>query len=89
MKMNEIFDSFETLTDFCIGYNDNYDPYDIEIVKKALKALKIIQEKEVDIQVLVVEEYASRYNNRCIGYPVLTEDEFALLKEVLQDEGWH
>lgn len=88
MKMNEIFDSFEEMASF-YARDEHYDCHDVEIVEKALKTLKIIREKEVDIQALEVEEYASRYNNRCMHSPALTEDEFALLKEVLQDEDWH
>ena len=86
--MTKIFDSFEEMAKSYVR-DEHYDCHDVEIVEKALRALKIIREKEVDIQALEAEEYASRYNNHCMHSPALTEDEFALLKEVLQDEDWH
>ena len=42
--------------------------------------LAVIGERIIQLR---TEESVSSYNNRCIHYSTLTEDEFALLKEVL------
>lgn len=84
MTMNDIFKSVEIVNDFYVNYCDTYDYSDVENVEKAVLALKIIKTKQVDVFRLMDEEYVARYNERA-GDNELTNLEFKLLKEVLQD----
>lgn len=82
MTMNDIFKS----TNNVIHWYNYYcgDIYNIENVEKAVLALKIIKNKQVNVLSLMDEEYVARYNER-VGDNELTNLEFKLLKEVLQD----
>lgn len=51
--------------------------------KSKIKALEIIKEKEVDIYLLKVASSVKHYNN-AQDFKQLTEEEFNLLKEVLE-----
>lgn len=86
MTMNDIFKSAEIVNDFYVTYCDDSEPdYDytvVENVEKAVLALKIIKNKQVDVFRLMYEEYVAQYN---IGNNKLTNLEFKLLKEVFQD----
>lgn len=64
---------------YSYGYDEN-----VEIVSKALKALEIIKEKEVDVQLLEDSKNLNDYN-WCVHTKnrALTQEEFDLLKEVL------
>ena len=84
MIMQDIFRSAEIVNDFYISYCDTYDYSDVENVEKAVLALKIIKNKQVNVFRLMDEEYVARYNERA-GDNELTSLEFKLLKEVLQD----
>jgi len=60
-----------------------------KVVEKSLKALEIIKEKQVDVCELkiCIDEYEDslyQYNKRTIEKFRLTEEEFNLLKEVLE-----
>lgn len=55
-----------------------------EFIKKALKALEIIKEKEVVVALLIWSDTLDQYNNNTfIVFEKLTQEEFDLLKEVL------
>ena len=57
-----------------------------EPIEKELKALEIIKNKGVDILALQYYENSSQYNFSLRGkFSQLTEDEFDLLKEVLNN----
>lgn len=85
MTMHDIFRSAEIVNDFYVSYSDNYDYSDVDNVEKAVLALKIIKNKQVNVLSLMDEEYVARYNE-CAGDNELTNLEFKLLKEVLQDD---
>ena len=55
-------------------------------VKKKLKALEIIKEKEVDIIILKISENLQQYNLKEEGRVPLTQEEYDLLKEIFQDK---
>ena len=71
--------------------NDSYKTYEeecfcYEIVGKSLKALEIIKEKRCDIYLLMECERLEHYNENdyLSSDQALTQEEFDLLKEVLQ-----
>ena len=53
-------------------------------IEKTLKALEIIKEKKVNILLLELAENVDEYNERIVPNGRLTEEEFELLKEVLE-----
>ena len=56
-------------------------------IEKALKALEIIKEKNVDIYAIKCCNSATQYNIKeriQVGRKILSEEEYYLLKEVLQ-----
>ena len=58
-----------------------------EVIEKSLKALEIIKEKAVDVYILFdlgLEEYNKYVLKRYGTYYQLTQEEFNLLKEVLE-----
>lgn len=77
---------------------EGYDPIDtdcksideaidcLETIEKAVKALDIIREKQVDISSLNCAETVEQYNIKENGFIPLTQEEFELLKEVLKNE---
>lgn len=57
-----------------------------EFIKKALKALEIIKEKEVVVSLLIWSDTLDQYNNNTmLVFSKLTQEEYELLKEVLND----
>ena len=65
-------------------YLKNGEKTDYEIIKKSLKALEIIKEKEVNVGLLSRCANAERYNKGiCYELRYLTQEEYDLLKEVL------
>ena len=56
----------------------------VEDIEKTLKALEIIKEKKVNILLLELAENVDEYNERIVPNGRLTEEEFELLKEVLE-----
>ena len=65
---------------------------DLEVIRKELKALEIIKTKNVDIIELKMSLSVKQYNN-AISFKIsykkeyeLIQEEFDLLKEVLEDE---
>ncbi len=60
-------------------------PYKCEQVEKSLKALEIIKEKYVDVDLLWDVGSLEEYNSEIMfSYQILTEEEFNLLREVLE-----
>ena len=59
-------------------------PYKCEQVEKSLKALEIIIKKKVNILLLELAENVNEYNERIVPNGRLTEEEFDLLKEMLE-----
>ena len=59
---------------------------ELEIIEKSLKALEIIKEKRCDIYLLMECERLEHYNENdyLSSDQALTQEEFDLLKEVLQ-----
>lgn len=82
MTMNEIMISTKNIIHWYNYYCGDLDR--IEYVEKAILALKVLKTKQVDVFRLMDEEYVARYNERA-GDNELTNLEFKLLKEVLQD----
>lgn len=82
MTMNEIMSSTKNVIHWYNYYCGDSDR--IEHVEKAILALKVLKTKQVDVFRLMDEEYVARYNKRA-GDNELTNLEFKLLKEVLQD----
>lgn len=63
----------------------NLLPYKCEQVEKSLKALEIIKEKYVNVDLLSDVDSLEEYNSEIMwSYQRLTEEEFNLLKEVLE-----
>lgn len=64
--------------------------FNCDEIKKELKAFKIIKEKRVDLLQLEYSETVDDYNEYMLkiggGYYTLTEEEFILLKGVLEEE---
>ena len=54
-------------------------------MQKSLKALEIIKKKKVNVRLFLKANDLRHYNNvaRCMGYELLTREEYDLLKEVL------
>ena len=79
--------------------NVNWDDYffrgdaseDYDLIEKALKALKIIKEKKVDVEQIIENPDWDKviwYNTSftgilCEGWRMLTQEEYNLLREVL------
>ena len=72
------------------GYYDGksvgYYKKHFEIIKKELRALKIIKKKNVIISLLVISPSLQFYNRFKIGKDKLTQKEFELLQEVFGNE---
>ena len=91
-KEQEAFNRISEAMDYADDMaHSHYEVGDFEIVENALKALEIIKEKRVDIESFYtsfIEEdcdygfYERRYGT--YGKYCLTEEEFNLLKEVLE-----
>ncbi len=58
--------------------------FNCESIKQALKALEIIIKKKVNILLLELAENVNEYNERIVPNGRLTEEEFDLLKEMLE-----
>ena len=62
--------------------------FNCEEIKKELQAFEIVKEKRVDLLQLDYSETVDDYNEYMLrvggGYYTLTEEEFNLLKEVLE-----
>lgn len=56
----------------------------IKTIEKSLKALEIIKEKNVNTLLLELAENVDEYNERIVPNGQLTEEEFNLLKEMLE-----
>lgn len=55
-----------------------------QFLKKALKALEIIKEKEVVVSLLIWSDTLDKYNSHTmLVFSELTQEEYELLKEVL------
>ena len=98
--MKKVLESYYKLRDTLIGegysYTEDFEPM-LEI-EKSLLVLKTIKEKQVNVRNLIIysfemkesyEDYVDRFNY-CdnfyeLGYELLTEEEYNLLKEVLYD----
>ena len=69
-----------------------FDNYVIPVIEKELKALEIIKTKRVDIPMFyeivstVDKMFARDRYNQDTNEEILTQEEFDLLKEVLEDE---
>ena len=69
-----------------------FDNYVIPVIEKELKALEIIKTKNVDISMLyeivstVDKMFARDRYNQDTNEEILTQEEFDLLKEVLENE---
>ena len=69
-----------------------FDNYVIPVIEKELKALEIIKTKNVDISMLyeivstVDKMFARDRYNQDTNEEILTQEEFDLLKEVLEDD---
>ena len=64
------------------------DSEDIQIVRKALEAFEIIKKKGVLVNGLIKSKDLGEYNTLCNYYQMselLTQEEYDLLKEVLND----
>jgi len=60
-------------------------PYgEFALIEKSLKALEIIKEKTVDIWLIQNKKTLKQYNSMVDESRKLTEEEFNLLKEVLE-----
>jgi hypothetical protein len=60
-------------------------PYgEFALIEKSLKALEIIKEKTVDIWLIQNKKTLKQYNSMVDESRQLTEEEFDLLKEVLE-----
>ena len=60
---------------------------ELKMLLKEHKALEIIKEKRLDVDLLLMTDNVEEYNKHCHKYinleTKLTQDEYALLKEVL------
>ena len=58
-----------------------------DIVEKELKALEIIKEKKVNVELLHITRSSEEYNNEIMPYGnlPLIQEEFDLLKEIFKD----
>lgn len=63
---------------------ENLLPYKCKQVEKSLKALEIIKEKTVDIWLIQNKKTLKQYNSMVDESRQLTEEEFNLLKAVLE-----
>lgn len=69
--------------------NELLETKQFKIIEKELKALEIIKEKEVAVFVINDTSNFDEYNIRLLAYGTnqeLTQEEYDLLKEVLQDD---
>ena len=57
-----------------------------EIIDKALKAVKIIKEKKVNLEYLKCCENYEQYKTICSYWNEITQKEYELLKEVLSND---
>lgn len=88
--MNKGLDALKEIVDFAIGdFTNNESKYqkDLELIEQALKALEIIKNKVVLIDVIIESEDANDYNDfvSISKDRHLTEEEYALLKEKLNE----
>ena len=73
-------------------YAQEHYSNELATIRKSLKALEIIKEKKVNIELLNASSSVEDYNNEVIrnyGYAfstnrILTQEEFNLLKEMLE-----
>ena len=59
-------------------------PQTMEDELKKLKALEIIKKKRVNVHLLILSDSLEKYNFNLLPYRKLTQEEFDLLKEVLE-----
>lgn len=60
-----------------------FEEGDFDIVDKELKALEIIKEKQINIDLFNDTPNIDEYNYWCSDRAILTKEEYDLLKEVL------
>lgn len=90
MKMTD-FEALKTFGNLWMGYSTVKETYPkhYETIEKSLKALEIIKEKDVDVGLIKRSEnwldYYTRFKHRTGKNTELTEEEFDLLKEVLNN----
>lgn len=80
-----IFDDLRQFEEHFLNGLAREDKERYKTIEKELKALEIIKEKRVDCKSLIECGDADEYNNLWFDIP-LDQEEFNLLKEVLEDE---
>lgn len=81
----KVLDKILEIHMFLVNHNYSTMPReDFDAIEKSLKALKIIEDKNVDIEWLKRSEFLRHYNE-CIGnnHSSLIQQEYDLLKEVM------
>lgn len=74
-----------TDTNFIYQYHEDLEN-PIKFIEKELTALRIIKNKKVDLEYLKCCKNYKQYKTVCSYWNEITEEEYELLKEVLNDE---
>lgn len=74
----------EEMKNVCSAYEFKTIKQDLIKAQKEHKALDIIKEKKVNILLLELTENVDEYNERIVPNGRLTDEEFNLLKEILE-----
>ena len=84
-------EALKEIVDYAIvKFADSENKYqkDLETIEKDLKALEIIKEKQINVSALLELDDLQQHNDYCDmvgGCKKLTQEEYDLLKEVLQN----